>query len=56
MYIKSVDLTIQDYSNLLHETKVEELRLPNKDCEHRPRHQGGGICADDKAYEKLLGS
>jgi len=55
MYIKSVDLTIQDYSGLLHETKVEELRLPNKDCDTGQDTRAGEYALTDKAYEKLLG-
>jgi len=55
MYIKSVDLTIQDYSNLLHETKAEELRLPNKDCDTGQDTKAGEYALTDKAYEKLLG-
>ncbi len=55
MYIKSGDLTIQDYSNLLHETKVEELRLPNKDCDTGQDTKAGEYALTDKAYEKLLG-
>jgi Zinc dependent phospholipase C len=54
MYIKSVDLTIQDYSGLLHETKVEELRLPNKDCDTGQDTKAGEYALTDKAYEKLL--
>ncbi len=54
MYIKSVDLTIQDYGSLLHETKMEELRLPNKDCDTGQDTQAGEYALTDKAYEKLL--
>jgi hypothetical protein len=55
MYIKSVDLTVQDYSKLLHETKLEDLRLPNKDCDTGRDTQAGEYRLTDKAYERLLG-
>jgi Zinc dependent phospholipase C len=54
MYIKSVDLTIQDYSKLLHETKVEDLRLPNKDCDTGQNTRAGEYVLTDQAYAKLL--
>jgi len=55
MYIKSVDLTVQDYGNLLHETRVEELQLPNKDCDTGHDTRAGEYLLTDKAYERLLG-
>jgi hypothetical protein len=54
MYIKSVDLTIQDYSKLLHETKLADLRLPNRDCDTGLPTKAGEYSLTDKAYEKLL--
>jgi hypothetical protein len=54
MYIKSVDLTIQDYNKLLHDTKLEELQLPNKDCDTGQNTKAGEYRLTDKAYEKLL--
>ena len=54
MYVKSVDLTIQNYSERLHETKLEELRLPNKDCDTGQDTKAGEYALSDKAYEKLL--
>ena len=54
MYIKSVDLTIQDYSKLLHDTKLADLRLPNKDFDTGMKTEAGEYSLTDKAYEKLL--
>ena len=54
MYIKSVDLTIQDYSKLLHDTKLADLRLPNKDFDTGKKTEAGEYSLTDKAYEKLL--
>jgi hypothetical protein len=55
MYIKSVDTTVQDYSHLLHETKIEDLHLPNKDCDTGRDTKAGEYQLTDKAYERLLG-
>jgi hypothetical protein len=55
MYIKSVDLTVQDYGKLLHETRVEELRLPNKDFDTGRDTRAGEYQLTDKAYEQPLG-
>jgi hypothetical protein len=54
MYIKSVDLTIQGYSKLLHETKLSDLTLPNKDCDTGLPTKAGEYALTDKAYGKLL--
>jgi hypothetical protein len=54
MYIKSVDLTVEDYGKLLHETKVQNLRLPNKDCDTGKDTRAGEYPLTDKAYERLL--
>jgi hypothetical protein len=54
MYINSVDLTVQDYGKLLHEARVEDLRLPNKDCDTGRDTQAGEYRLADKAYERLL--
>jgi zinc dependent phospholipase C len=55
MYIKSVNLTVQDYGHLLHETKIEDLHLPNKDCDTGRDTIAGEYKLTDKAYERLLG-
>ncbi len=54
MYIKSVDSTVEDYSQLLHATKVQDLRLPNKDFDTGKDTQAGEYQLTDKAYERLL--
>jgi Zinc dependent phospholipase C len=54
MYIKSVDITVQDYGHLLHETKIEELHLPNKDCDTGRDTVAGEYQLTDKSYERLL--
>ncbi len=54
MYIKSVDSTVEDYNQLLHETKVQELRLPNKDFDTGKDTRAGEYPLTDKAYEHLL--
>lgn len=54
MYIKSVDLTVEDYSKLLQQTKVQDLRLPNKDCDTGKDTRAGEYQLTDKAYERLL--
>jgi Zinc dependent phospholipase C len=55
MYIKSVDLTVRDFGNLLHETRVQDLRLPNKDFDTGKDTKAGEYQLTDKAYERLLG-
>jgi hypothetical protein len=54
MYIKSVNVTVEDYSKLLHETKVQDLRLPNKDCDTGRDTRAGEYPLTDKAYERLV--
>jgi len=55
MYIKSVDETVQDYGHLLHQTKIADLRLPNKDFDTGRATKAGEYRLTDKSYEKLLG-
>lgn len=55
MYIKSVDVTVQDYGKLLHETKAKDLDLPNRDCDTGRDTLAGEYQLADKAYERLLG-
>ena len=54
MYIKSVDLTVEDYSKLLHQTRALDLQLPNKDCDTGRDTRAGEYQLTDKAYERLL--
>jgi hypothetical protein len=54
LYIKSVDLTVEDYRHLLHETRVEDLRLSNKDCDTGRETRAGEYRLTDDTYAKLL--
>jgi hypothetical protein len=54
MYIKSVDLTVEDYRQLLHQTRMEDLRLSNKDCDTGRETRAGEYRLTDDAYAKLL--
>jgi hypothetical protein len=54
MYIKSVDSTVMDYHRLLEETRVEDLRLPNKDCDTGREARAGEYVLADKTYARLL--
>jgi hypothetical protein len=54
MYIKSVDSTVEDYTKLLHDTRVQDLQLPNKDCDTGQDTKAGEYPLTDKAYERLL--
>lgn len=54
MYIKSVDLTVEDYNKLLQETKRGDLKLPNTDFDTGKGTRAGEYPLTDKAYEKLL--
>jgi hypothetical protein len=54
MYIKSVNTTVEDYSKRLHDTRVQDLKLPNKDCDTGLDTKAGEYSLTDKAYERLL--
>jgi hypothetical protein len=54
MYIKSINGTVEDYSKLLHNTRVQDLKLPNKDFDTGKLTAAGEYPLTDKAYEKLL--
>ncbi|HST10160.1 MAG TPA: hypothetical protein VLL05_07270, partial [Terriglobales bacterium] len=54
MYIKSVDSTVEDYAKLLHDTRVQDLRLANKDFDTGRDTKAGEYSLTDKAYERLL--
>jgi len=54
MYIKSVDSTVEDYTALLHDTRVQDLKLPNKDCDTGRDTKAGEYALTDKSYERLL--
>jgi hypothetical protein len=54
MYIKSVDLTVEDYRNLLRETRADKLQIPNKDFDTGKDTRAGEYQLTDKSYERLL--
>jgi hypothetical protein len=54
MYIKSVNSTVEDYSKGLHDTRVQDLKLANKDCDTGLDTKAGEYSLTDKAYERLL--
>ena len=54
MYIKSVNTTVEDYSKRLHDTRVQDLKLPNKDCDTGRDTKAGEYSLTDKSYERLL--
>ena len=47
-------MTVQDYTHRLHETKLEDLRLPNKDFDTGKDTRAGEYQLTDKAYEHLI--
>lgn len=54
MYIKSVNTTVEDYDKRLHDTRVQDLKLANKDCDTGLATKAGEYSLTDKAYERLL--
>jgi Zinc dependent phospholipase C len=54
MYIKSVDLTVENYRTLLRESKDDKLQLANKDFDTGRDTRAGEYQLTDKGYEKLL--
>jgi hypothetical protein len=54
MYIRSVDLTVEDYSKLLRETRAQDLQLPNMDFDTGRNTAAGEYQLTDKSYERLL--
>jgi hypothetical protein len=54
LYVASVDLTVEDYKTLLHETENGTLRLPNTDFDTGKDTRAGEYAMTDKAYAHLL--
>jgi len=54
MYIKSVNATVEDYGKRLHDTRVQDLKLANKDFDTGLDTKAGEYSLSDKAYERLL--
>jgi hypothetical protein len=54
LYIASVDLTVENYKTLLHETEDGTLRLTNTDFDTGKDTHAGEYALTDKAYAHLL--
>jgi len=54
LYVASVDLTVEDYKTLLHETENGTLRLTNTDFDTGKDTRAGEYAMTDKAYAHLL--
>jgi hypothetical protein len=54
MYIKSVDLTVENYSSLLQKLKVGSLDLPDTDCDTGRPASAAEYRLADKAYAHLV--
>ena len=54
MYIKSIDLTIDDYRALLRESRDPNLTLPNKDYDTGKDTRAGEYKLTDATYARLL--
>jgi hypothetical protein len=54
LYIASVDKTIEDYSQRLHETAAGDLQLPNTDFDTGRDTRAGEYKLTDDAYARLL--
>lgn len=54
MYIKSVNFTIEDYGELLRETKSRGFDLPNRDFDTGRETRAGEYVLTDKTYAKLV--
>jgi len=54
MYIKSVNLTVENYGKVLRSSRQPGLTLPNKDCDTGRDTDAGEYQLTDKAYERLL--
>jgi len=54
LYIQSVNSTVDSYRQMLQDTRVENLHLPNRDCDTGKETTAGEYSLTDKAYAKLL--
>jgi hypothetical protein len=54
LYIKSINTTVDDYGNLLHQIKNQQLQLPNLDCDTGKPTGPGEYSLADKTYNHLL--
>jgi hypothetical protein len=54
MYIKSVDDTVENYTELLRELNTGKLELPNRDCDTGRETVAGEYALTDKTYAFLI--
>jgi len=54
MYIKSVDLTVEDFQTLLRRADGGALRLENRDCDTGKQTSPGEYRLSDQTYARLL--
>jgi hypothetical protein len=54
MYIKSVNDTVDDYNNFLHDVAGNDLKLKNTDCDTGRDTAPGEYPLTDATYAKLL--
>jgi hypothetical protein len=54
MYIKSVDLTVENYSSLLQKLNRGSVDLPNRDCDTGRDARAGEYALSDKTYAQLV--
>jgi hypothetical protein len=54
MYIKSVDVTIENYGGLLREESKGKLELPNRDCDTGRDTRAGEYILTDETYARLV--
>jgi len=54
LYIKSIDKTVEDYRNLLQQTKTHHFALPNSDLDSGLKTAAGEYSLADETYADLL--
>ncbi len=54
MYVKSVNLTVEDYTRLLSHAGHGNLDLPNRDCDTGRDTRAGEYALTDKTYARLV--
>jgi zinc dependent phospholipase C len=54
LYIKSVNLTVEDYHALLRNANIDRLHLDNRDCDTGKATARGEYALSDETYAKLL--
>jgi hypothetical protein len=55
MYIKSVNETVENYTQLLRQVHDPKLDLPNRDCDTGRETRAGEYALTDKTYASLIG-